>query len=84
MFKLVLGLLTTLFQPKKPKVNLLSEFGLVLSRLDENHVNECTIGPRFSDHHVFECKRNIERPGEQKEVITTRKFRFIDPKGFLC
>ena len=55
---------------------------LVLSRLDENLVNKCTIGPRFSDHHVIECKLNIERPGEQKEVITTRKFRSIDPKAF--
>ena len=54
----------------------------VMSRTDENLVLQCTIGTRLSDHNVIHCKLNVEKPSDQKEVISSRKVKDIDSMSF--
>ena len=54
----------------------------VMSRTDENLVLQCTVGTRLSDHNVIHCKLNVEKPSDQKEVISSRKVKDIDSMSF--
>ncbi|XP_072015021.1 uncharacterized protein [Amphiura filiformis] len=54
----------------------------VMSRTDENLVLQCTVGTRLSDHNVIHCKLNVEKPSDQKEIISARKVKDIDSVSF--
>ena len=54
----------------------------IISRLDDDIVADCEVGPRLSDHHIIHCKLLQKRPKAEKTVVGKRMIHKVDVKSF--
>ena len=55
---------------------------LIISRLDDDIIADCEVGPRLSDHHIIHCKLLQKRPKAEKTVVRKRILHKMDVKSF--